>query len=461
MSEPGAYFRRLKEDSKSRDGSEEEEQDYGIEVSIEYGAEGLLRRSRSGGQVAVGAEGGLYEVLKQVTGFVFPNEIGLHWNLLIVIYPYLTGLVAGAFIIASLANVFNIEGVRPVRRLSLLTALSFLIVAPLPLMVHLSRPERGIEIFLTPNTSSAMAMFSFVYLWFLLAVLCLEIWFDFRHDLIKKARHERGVRHLIDRFLALYTRDVSPKALSLDEKAVYVLSIVGIPSALVLTGYAGFIFGSMKANPWWSSVLMPIVFLMSAIVSGIALMLLIYMVTSFLRGKKPDIDCLDKLANFLFYMIIIDFALEGLEVIQRIYQSDESLAVLAQVVQVRLLNSLIGAQLVAGMIVPLVAIVLVKAFSAGPSVKTVVYFVVGLLVQVGIFAMRWNVVVGGQLFSKSFRGLTVARLEWLGLDGLLIGVAFLVTPLVILYVLTLFLPPFAVKEKGQASHLITSQGEPI
>ena len=83
---------------------------------------------------------GLSELLEQVTGFIYPNEIEIHWSILIVVYPYVTGLVAGAFILASLVKVFNIKEVQPTYRLSLLTALAFLLVAPLPLLLHLGRP---------------------------------------------------------------------------------------------------------------------------------------------------------------------------------------------------------------------------------------------------------------------------------------------------------------------------------
>ncbi len=114
-----------------------------------------------------------------------PNEIEIHWSILIVVYPYITGLVAGAFILASLVKVFNVKEVQPTYRLSLLTALAFLLVAPLPLLLHLGRPERFYEILLTPNLTSAMAMFGFVYAWYLMGVLLLEIWFEFRRDLVR------------------------------------------------------------------------------------------------------------------------------------------------------------------------------------------------------------------------------------------------------------------------------------
>ena len=80
----------------------------------------------------------LYEMLSQVEGYIYPNEIDLYWGFLIVIYPYVTGLVAGAFILASLERVFNVKVLRPTYEIALLTALSFLIVAALPLVSHLS-----------------------------------------------------------------------------------------------------------------------------------------------------------------------------------------------------------------------------------------------------------------------------------------------------------------------------------
>src|SRR3990170_2204919 len=134
---------------------------------------------------------GLAELLGQITGFIFPNEIEIHWSILIVVYPYVTGLVAGAFILASLVKVFNVEHVRPTYRLALLTALSFLLVATLPLLLHLGHPERSYEILLTPNPTSAMAMFGFVYAWYLMGVLLLEIWFEYRRDLVVLGQRAR------------------------------------------------------------------------------------------------------------------------------------------------------------------------------------------------------------------------------------------------------------------------------
>jgi len=146
-----------------------------------------------------------------VQGFMYPNEIELQWSILIVLYPYITGLVAGAFILASLERVFNVQAVRPTYRLALLTALAFLLVAPLPLQLHLGHPERSFEMYLTPHTTSAMAMFGFVYLWYLMVVLVVEIWLDYRKELVLAARASTGVRRLFYRVLTLGSNNSTAK----------------------------------------------------------------------------------------------------------------------------------------------------------------------------------------------------------------------------------------------------------
>src|SRR5246500_3656502 len=160
----------------------------------------------------------MQSVIHGVQGFMYPNETELQWSVLIVLYPFITGLVAGAFILASLERVFRVQAVKPTYRLALLTALSFLLVAPLPLQLHLGHPERSLEMYLTPHRSSAMAMFGFVYLWYLMAVLLLEIWLDYRRDIVLKSKTSTGAARLIYRFLTFGSDNVTPGALRVDDK---------------------------------------------------------------------------------------------------------------------------------------------------------------------------------------------------------------------------------------------------
>jgi Ni/Fe-hydrogenase subunit HybB-like protein len=378
--------------------------------------------------------------LSQVVGFIYPNEVEIQWAILIVVYPYITGIVAGAFILASLVKVFNVVEVQPIYRLALLTALAFMLIAGMPLNLHLGHPFRSYEIFMTPQPTSAMAMFGFVYLWYLMAVLLLEVWFEYRAQFILMAQQTRGFMGRVYRVLSLFSNDVSPEALAFDKKASKVITIVGIPSAFLLHGYVGFIFGSVKANPWWSSVLMPIVFLMSAIVSGIAMVIIVYTVLSMVRNEKIDMRCLDKVGLFLLVAIIVDFSLEALDYIHRMYQAEESIKILGELISNKLFTSLVVLQVLVGMLVPLAILVFARIRHLNDDLRRLMYFVSALLLQVGIFGMRWNVVIGGQLYSKSYRGLMAYKMEMTGIESLGTALVLLTLPFIILAVLVRVLP---------------------
>lgn len=384
----------------------------------------------------------LHRSLEQVSGFIYPNEVEIQWSVLIVLYPYITGLVAGAFILAALYKVFGLEQVKPVYRLALLSALAFLLGAPLTLNLHLGHPERAFQIMATPNVLSAMAMFGFIYLWYLVAILLIEIWLEYRPDIIELRKTSRGPFKILYSVLALGVYDLSPRALELDHKIGKAVAIVGIPSAAILHGYVGFIFGSVKANSWWSTPLMPVIFLMSAVVSGIAMVMLFYMGLCVLWKRRIDMSCVDVVAKALFLALIVDFSLEMLEFIQKMYEAEQGHSLLMTMLKTRLWFSMIIVQIVLGSVVPLLALAGVFVHNPKPWLRKAVYFGSGLLISIGVFAMRWNVVIGGQLFSKSFRGLRVYEMPFWGIEGSFVAAIVFIIPFGILAGLLYLLPPW-------------------
>jgi Ni/Fe-hydrogenase subunit HybB-like protein len=393
-----------------------------------------------------------------VDGFMYPNEVELQWSILIVLYPFLTGLVAGAFILASLERVFRVDAVKPTYRLALLTALAFLIVAPLPLQLHLGHPERSFEMYLTPHRSSAMAMFGFVYLWYLMAVLLLEIWLDYRKDIVLLSQSSTGWKRWMYKAMTLGSDNITPEALAIDHKVGYVITIIGIPSAFLLHGYVGFIFGSIKANPWWSTPLMPVVFIFSAVVSGIAAVMLLYMLLVWIKKRPFDMACVDKIAMYLFYAFLVDFALESLDLLHRTYEADESFRSLDFMVHTHLWVPHIVVQILLGTITPILLLGATQVFSFTEKVRLRIYALAGVLTIVGIFAMRWNVVIGGQLFSKSFLGYTTYKVDLVAREGLLPAIIVALLPLAILWVLVKLLPPWdeLLGKPSESSHSVSA-----
>ena len=378
-----------------------------------------------------------------MSGYMYPNEITLYWSVLIVLYPYITGLVAGAFILASLERVFRVEAVKPTYRLALLTAMAFLLVAPLPLLFHLGHPERSWEMYFTPHSTSAMAMFGYVYLWYLMAVLSFEIWLDYRREIVLRSQSSKGLLRVVYKVMTLGSSNISERALHIDDRVGWIVTLIGIPSAFLLHGYVGFIFGSLKANPWWSSPLTPVVFIFSAMVSGIAAVMLIYMVTTKLRHQAIDMRCVDTVAMYMFYIFIIDFSLEMLDLVHRIYEADESFRSLNFLVHTRLFFSQIVLQILLGTVLPLILLFLTQIVKLPEMARKRIYVFCSAMILISVFAMRWNVVIGGQLFSKSFLGFTTYKVGLVTHEGLLVALGLTLLPLLFLWVLLKLLPPWS------------------
>jgi Ni/Fe-hydrogenase subunit HybB-like protein len=279
-----------------------------------------------------------------------------------------------------------------------------------------------------------MAIFGFVYAWYLMAVLLLELWFDYRQDFVRWSEITPGFKGILYRLFTVGVTDVSDSAVHLDHRIGHILSVVGIPSAFLLHGYVGFIFGSVKANPWWGNVLMPIIFIMSAMVSGIALCVFNYMVLSWIRRKTVDMKCLDTMCMFLFYALVVDAAIEGLDWIHRIYSAEEGFQLIEYMAREKLFYTLSLGQVACGTLVPLLllgSLQLIRRSVPG-LLRRRMYFVSAALILIGVLAMRWNVVIGGQTFSKSLRGLMSYKMEFAGLEGWLMGAFLIALPFVIL-----------------------------
>ncbi|MBT4012282.1 MAG: polysulfide reductase NrfD [Planctomycetaceae bacterium] len=364
--------------------------------------------------------------------FIYPNDPHVAWSIMIVLYPYITGLVAGAFVVSSLYHVFDQQVLKPVARLALVTALCFCMFATLPLLLHLHHPERAFNIMITPNATSAMAGFGFIYSFYML-LLVIEVWLVFRPDIVERVNTNHGIRRWVYLVLSLGVPRITEQSLKIDRRLIRILAVVGIPAACVLHGYVGFLFGAVKANPWWSTALMPVIFLISAVLSGIAVLLALYVFICWRHQVAPEIECLRTLVRYLWIALITAFSLEALELIHMGYEAGSEWHILRTLLTEKLAVSYVLVQVIVGSLVPLV--LLSVAVIAKPSRRMTVWIacIAAVLILVQVFAMRWNVVIGGQLFSKSFRGFVEYRISWFGREGILAAAVVLMLPFIALY----------------------------
>jgi Ni/Fe-hydrogenase subunit HybB-like protein len=403
--------------------------------------------------------------------FVTPNEY-IYWSIQIVMYPFMTGLVAGAFVLSSLYHVFGVKQLKDIARFSLVFSFALLPVAMMPLLLHLQQPQRGIYVMMTPHFTSAIAAFGIVFSTYA-SIVAAELWFVYRKHFVETAlslRNKRDkttgdkIRHLVFSVLTLGSYDLSEKALHTDEKAVKVLAGLGIPVACFLHGYAGFIFGSVKANALWMTPLMPVIFIMSAVVSGIALCMLTYIVVMEIRKflasrKRPafrvvetsevikgtEIHVIRMTARYLLFFLIFAISLELLDLIFRGYTAVKTWDILRSVIYGKDFTSIFVLQYGLGNLVPFILFLL-----PGLTIRRAVVGVT--LVLFGVFMMRWNVVIGGQAFSLTFAGYmhyvipvfpeSVETFK----EGVFGAVMVMVTPYVLFWILNKIFPVFGLEE---------------
>lgn len=402
--------------------------------------------------------------------FVTPNEY-IYWSIQIVMYPFMTGLVAGAFVLSSLYHVFGVKQLKDMARFALVFSFALLFAAPLPIILHLQHPIRGFHVLMTPHFTSAIAAFGIVFFSYG-AIVASELWFLYRKHFVDialplKNKPDKSlsewIKFIIFCTLTLGVYDTSEESLKRDEKAIKILAGLGIPVACFLHGYAGFIFGSVKANALWMTPLMPVIFIMSAIVSGIALCILTYIVTMELRKilvtrkKKPyqiyqskeeiksvEINVIKMTSRYLLFFLIFAISLELLDLVFRGYTAVKSWDVLRSVIYGKDFTNIFILQYGVGNLIPFLLFL-----APGLTIRRTVLGV--LLVLFGVFMMRWNVVIGGQAFSLTFAGYMHYHIPIMPhnietfKEGLFGAASIFIVPFVLFWIFTKIFPVFEYK----------------
>ena len=385
----------------------------------------------------------MHEAVTQLSGYVFPNEIHVTWTVMIVLYPYITGLVAGAFIVSSLFHIFGKETLRPIARFALVSSLVFLMFATLPLLLHLGTPSRAFNIMITPSGTSAMAGFGIVYLTYMIIVV-VEVWFALREDIVMLAREKKGLQGFLFRMLAFGDLTIDEHTKAVDHKVIKLFAGIGIPVACFLHGYVGFLFGSIKANPWWSTPMMFIIFLLSAIVSGISVLLFLFFLISKLRKVEPDRGVVQTLGNYLWGFMIVDVTLEIMQVLSLTYEQTKDWEALEILIHDKLFITHVVIQLLICSLIPFLLLGINSIANLPRRVSNSFVFISSVLLLIQVLAMRWNVVIGGQLMSKSFRGFTSYTPGIWEREGLLLAATVFTVPFILLRIVDSIIPLFPI-----------------
>ena len=275
----------------------------------------------------------------------------------IAIYFYLTGLSAGSFILSTLAYGFGMEQYKPLGRVGVILATVLLIIAPFFLLIHIGIPYRAWHLFVYLNFESPITWGSFLLI--LYPINCIIYGYYMFKENMKLTR---------------------------------VFGFIGIPLAISVHGYTGFILAFGKARALWNSAIMPILFLVSAIVSGIALMILVCVIKDrfFSKQKKINMSLLGNLGKLLAWMIVFDLFLVGSDLLVLLISHSDAQDAAHLILAGGFSPLFLGVENLLGKIVPFILLIVPKF----RNLTTLI--IASLLVVIGIFFMRYIVVVGGE-----------------------------------------------------------------
>lgn len=241
------------------------------------------------------------------------------WGLWVGSYIYFIGLSAGAFLLSSLVYVFGVKRFEPIGKLALFTALVCLAGSVSTIWLDLGHPTRAWRLLLSTNFSSVMGWMAWFYSSYFL-LLVAELWLALKPDLIRVGRESSATGYLA-RALVRGRGRYSPEEEQRDRRLLKILGTLGVPLAVAFHGGVGALFGVIGARPYWHSGLLPILFLVGALLSGGALLTALVVMIGPGRGTRQHRELVESLAKIVLGVLALDLLLEWAEYSVGMYAS--------------------------------------------------------------------------------------------------------------------------------------------
>ena len=281
----------------------------------------------------------------------------------IAIYFYITGLHMGFYTTSVVATLLGKQEWKPIGKIGAVGALVVLAVAPIFLLVDLTQIPRFWHLFPYINLRSPITWGTF----FLTAyppIGLIYAWYVFRGNY----------------------------------RLAKIWGLCGFPVAVSVHGYTGFILALGAGRAIWNTSLNPILFLVSAMVSGLALIIIIINIRYYYFAKNEDaaqkaadLRIIDTLVRMLFLFIIVELFLMGCDLAVLANSKAEEYVTYQLLTRGSWAPLFLGVELTLGGVIPLILL----------SIKRIRLHPIGqgiacLFILCGILAMRIIIVVGGQ-----------------------------------------------------------------
>lgn len=337
--------------------------------------------------------GGYFIIERLIVGLTTTNLSSITpWGAWIAFYIFFVGLSAGSFLLSTMIFVFGMKQYEKVGKMALFTAIVCMIVALTFVLMDLGRPERAFSALIHWNVTSILAWEMRFYVVYI-TLLVTELYIAMREDLIR-VRTSDSIKGKIARWITFKNATINETTRKRDEKWMKRLGIIGIPLAILgVHGGTGAIFAVVSARPAWNSGIFPIIFVVSAMVSGTALLLAIYVFRSFVLNQVIDKQMVVGLAKMMVAFLLIDLLLQFYDYLVGLYSlADSHLLSLQTMMRSSYSWTFWGVQMFLGAVVPIFLV-----FWKKTATNVFALFIASILIVIGIVGVRFNIVVPSQI----------------------------------------------------------------
>lgn len=340
------------------------------------------------------------------------------WGGWIAFYIYFIGMSAGSFLLSTLIYGFGMEKFEKIGRSALLSAIVCMITAITFVFLDIGRPDHVMNSVIYWNVLSTMSWEIHFYIVYIV-LLVMELYFSMRKDLIKLASGDTFKGKLY-RILTLNKKEMTEADHARDKKRLKIMGIIGIPLAIFgVHGGTGSIFAVAKAQPYLNSGLFPLIFILSALVSGTALSIAIYVIKAKVKKQKIDVPMVRSLGSMLALFLGIEFVMVWYEFLIGIYGLGHE-----EIGTIKLLTGSVWwwsfwiFQMGLAMFFPLIILFIKKTRE---SVGWILF--ASIMTIIGVVGVRFNMVIPTLIMPK-FEGMPAGNYypnlsEWLTTFGLI------------------------------------------
>lgn len=371
--------------------------------------------------------------------FFFPNELNLNWTVYIILFPYLVSIASGSFMISSFITIFKIKSLQPLNRFALIFSLIVLLFSIIPLIFHIQKTDRIFNLMVAPNSYSVISGYIWAYITLTIDIF-LIIWFTYRKKFIREYHKSKGSVKFFYNLMLLKDLTDNAKTRKLDHNLKITLHVIGIPLTLILIGFVCMIFSSIKTNLLWSNSYMTIIFMISGLTSGLSILIVVYFLSQWKNKEKIENKTLKKLSRWALSLLSTILLFEFLLFISINYEEVETWNLFKNLIEDHLYFSYIYLQLLIFSIIPLLFLAVSSLFSIKKKVNYFLILTSAIMILLQVLILNWNVIIGGDLISKSLKGILPF---FPGIAGSgIINVLLLIIPFLLMWLINKVFPFF-------------------